>query len=67
MVRGNMTSRDRLESAFLGFPRDRTPILGGWLACPDYICRIAGVDAEAYGREPVKPTIRAYEKLGWTG
>jgi len=62
-----MSSRERLETVFSGNKPDRTPILGGWIACPDHICTLAGVDLEAYWADPVKVSIRAYEVLGTDG
>ena len=62
-----MTSRQRLDAAFaLGEP-DITPILGGWIAAPDHIMTLAGVDAATYWRDPVSVSIRAYRKLGSDG
>ena len=60
-------ARERLETVFSGRKPDRTPILGGWIACPDHICTLAGVDLEAYWADPVKVSIRAYEALGTDG
>ena len=37
-----MTRKERLESAFKLQKTDRTPILGGWIACPEYIMELAG-------------------------
>lgn len=62
-----MTAKDRLENAFLGGAYDRTPILGGWLACPDYIREIAGVDTETYWENPRAVSAEAYRRLGMDG
>ena len=62
-----MTSRDRLEAVFAGRRPDRTPILGGWIACPEHICELAGVDLEAYWRDPTAASIDAYRELGSDG
>ena len=37
-----MTPRERLDAAFNLKEPDRTPILGGWIACPEHICALAG-------------------------
>jgi len=62
-----MTSKERLFNTFTGLPRDRTPMLGGWLACPAHICRLAGISEEAYWKDPVPPSIEACRKLGMDG
>ncbi len=63
-----MTSkRERLETAFRLEEPDRTPILGGWLACPEYIMELAEVTADEYWADPAGTSIRAYEVLGMDG
>jgi hypothetical protein len=62
-----MNSLERLENTFAGKERDRTPILGGWIACPDYICKIVGIDIETYWKDPRTSTVVAYKKLGMDG
>ncbi|MDR1947785.1 MAG: hypothetical protein LBQ38_00150 [Spirochaetaceae bacterium] len=62
-----MNSAELLENTFLGLPGDRTPILGGWISCPDHICHIAGVDLDAYWEDPVTVSVTAYKKLGMDG
>jgi hypothetical protein len=62
-----MTSVERLEAVFAGEKPDRTPILGGWIDCPDYICRIAGVSLDDYWNDPFRITLDAYIKLGMDG
>jgi hypothetical protein len=52
---------------FAGGKPDRTPILGGWLACPDHVCAIAGTTADEYWADPVGVSIRAYRILGMDG
>ena len=42
-------------------------MLGGWIAAPDHIMTLAGVDAATYWRDPVSVSIRAYRKLGSDG
>ena len=60
-------SRQRLETVFAGKEPDRTPILGGWIACPEHICKLAGVTLEEYWQDPRNVSIRAYQKLGSDG
>jgi hypothetical protein len=59
-----MTSSERLENTFNGRPRDRTPLLGGWISVPQYICRIAGVGEDAFWTDPFTVSVEAYKKLG---
>lgn len=62
-----MSPRDRLETVFaLGEP-DRTPVLGGWIACPDHIARIAEVDLDTYWADTFDVSIEAYRRLGTDG
>jgi hypothetical protein len=58
------SSWKRIESAILGGKPDRTPMLGGWLACPESICRITGTSIDQYWEDPVQTSINAYEILG---
>jgi hypothetical protein len=67
MGKAEMSKRERLKAAFALERPDRTPILGGWLACPEYIMELAGVTAEEYWADPVSVSIRAYEILGMDG
>ncbi len=62
-----MTRIERLESAFALKETDRTPILGGWIACPEYIMKLAGATAEQYWSDPYEVSIRAYDNLGTDG
>lgn len=62
-----MSSRERLETVFSGGEPDRTPILGGWIACPEHICMLTEVSIEEYWRDPIGVSIRAYECLGTDG
>ncbi|MDR1904952.1 MAG: hypothetical protein LBQ88_22060 [Treponema sp.] len=62
-----MNSLERLENTFYGKPRDRTPLLGGWISVPRYICRIAGVNEDAFWADPFTVSIAAYKKLGMDG
>ena len=62
-----MTSRKRLDCVFTRRRPDRTPILGGWIACPEHICELAGVDIETYWSDPIPISINAYRKLGSDG
>ena len=45
------TMRERLETVFAGREADRTPILGGWIACPEHICTITDISLEEYWRD----------------
>ncbi len=58
-----MTPRRRLDLIFTGQEADRTPALGGWIACPDHIASLAGVSLESYWENPMVVSIRAYETL----
>lgn len=62
-----MTSRERLEAAFDLREPDRTPILGGWIACPEHIMALTGANEEAYWANPVEVSVQAYRKLGSDG
>ena len=62
-----MTRRQRLEAVFAGQQPDRTPILGGWIACPEHIWTVAGVTREDYWADPEGVSIRAYDILGMDG
>ena len=62
-----MSPRDRLETLFSRQAPDRTPILGGWIACPEHICAVAGVSLSAYWADPEGVSIRAYKALGTDG
>ena len=66
-MKNHSPSRCRLETVFAGKEPDRTPILGGWIACPEHICRLAGVTLEEYWQDPRNVSIRAYEELGSDG
>ena len=58
-----MTPRERLEAVFAGKTTDRTPILGGWIACPDHICKLAGATLDEYWADPFAVSVRAYREL----
>ena len=62
-----MSRRERLEAVFAGEEPDRTPILGGWIACPEHICTLTGAAKEEYWADPQSVSIRAYEELGADG
>jgi hypothetical protein len=62
-----MEKRERLESAFGLREPDRTPVLGGWIACPEYIMELAGAKTDEYWADPVGISIRAYESLEMDG
>jgi hypothetical protein len=62
-----MSPRQRLEAVFTLSEPDRTPILGGWIACPEHIIALAGATREEYWRDPISVSIRAYRALGSDG
>jgi len=62
-----MTSRERLNTLFTGGEPDRTPVLGGWITSPEYICAIAGVTLDEYWADPRSASARAYRALGTDG
>jgi len=62
-----MSPRERLEATFALREPDRTPILGGWIACPEHITRLAEVDEDAYWADPLGVSIEAYRRLGSDG
>ena len=62
-----MDKRQRLENAFAGEMIDRTPVLSGWLACPEHICTLCGIDLDTYWSDPKKHSIQAYKNLGVDG
>lgn len=57
----------RLKDAFSLKEPDRTPILGGWIACPEHIMKIAGATEDEYWADPVGVSIRAYDILDTDG
>lgn len=67
MEKSKMTSWERLEAVFAGQQPDRTPILGGWIACPEHICAVAEVSIDTYWKDPVRISIEAYHRLGMDG
>ena len=58
-----MNCWDRLEKTFSGQKTDRTPVLGGWIANPEYIRKITGADYDTYWNDPAGISIQAYIKL----
>jgi hypothetical protein len=60
-------SFQRLEAVFALQQPDRTPVLGGWIACPDHVMQIVGVDADTYWADPENISIEAYRRLGADG
>lgn len=52
---------------FCGEIVDHTPVLGGWIACPDHIAAIMGISLDDYWVDPVQISIEAYRKLGTDG
>lgn len=62
-----MTPRARLDAAFSLQTPDRTPVLGGWIACPAHIMEVTGVNEDAYWDDPQGVSIQAYQSLGTDG
>jgi len=62
-----MTPCERLEAVFAGRKPDRTPILGGWITCPQHVADAAGVSVDDYWADPTGISIRAYRELGTDG
>ena len=62
-----ITKRERLEATFTGGTPDRTPVLGGWISCPEHICALTGLTLEEYWDDPEAASIRAYEILDTDG
>ena len=62
-----MSPRQRLEAVFALEQPDRTPVLGGWIACPDHLARIAEVNLDTYWAETFDVSIEAYRRLGTDG
>lgn len=62
-----MSQVERLATVFSGGAPDRTPVLGGWIACPAHICALAGASLEQYWADPVAVSIRAYRVLQMDG
>lgn len=60
-------SQRRLETVYAGETPDRTPVLSGWIACPEHICDLADASMEEYWRNPIDISIRAYRELGADG
>ena len=58
-----MTSRQRLNAVFSLKEPDITPILGGWIAAPNHVMALSGVNAETYWDDPVSISIQAYRTL----
>jgi hypothetical protein len=62
-----MNRKERLEEVFQRRAADRTPTLGGWIACPEHICRITGVTLDEYWESPKKHSVDAYRELQCDG
>ena len=62
-----ISHRERLETVFSGGTPDHTPILGGWIACPEHICALTGKTLDDYWRDPEGLSIEAYDSLGTDG
>ena len=66
-ISSEISSKERLRRVFNNEPVDRTPILGGWIACPEHIAAIMGISLATYWENPVGISIEAYRKLGSDG
>jgi len=64
---GTLSPRERLEMLFARQEPDRTPILGGWIACPEHICTLADATLREYWDDPEGVSIRAYRELQHDG
>ena len=53
-----MKDRERLEAAFALEGPDRTPVLGGWLACPECIMELTRSTVDEYWADPVGVSIQ---------
>lgn len=62
-----MTPRQRIDAALALATPDRTPILGGWIACPPYLMELAGATPEEYAADPQAVSLRGYRALGSDG
>lgn len=62
-----MTSKERLDEVFALKSPDRTPVLGGWIACPEHIMEITGADESQYWSDPEGVSIEGYRALGTDG
>ena len=62
-----MNSWERLENTISGKETDRTPILGGWISCPEHICKITGTNLDTYWENPRKVSADAYSILRTDG
>lgn len=63
----NMTEKERIEAVIEGKKPDHTPIIGGWIACPEHICTLTGASIDEYWSDPETITANAYKKLGTDG
>ena len=66
-ITSELTSKERLNRVYHSEAVDHTPVLGGWIACPDHIAAIMGVSLNDYWKNPIKVSIEAYQKLGTDG
>ena len=62
-----MDKMERLTTTFDGNLPDRPPILGGWLAAPEYVQRLAGCSEDEYWLDPYHWGMQAEKVLGSDG
>ena len=62
-----MTRCERVTAVFELREPDRTPVLGGWIACPQHIMALAGATDTEYWEDPTSVSLRAYDALGVDG
>ena len=57
----------RIDAVLARREPDRTPILGGWIACPEHLCAVTGSTLDEYWRDPEGVSLCAYASLGTDG
>jgi hypothetical protein len=62
-----MDKKTRLSKAFNLEMPDRPPIMGGWLAAPNYVIALTGCSEEEYWDDPYSWGVKAEHKLGSDG
>lgn len=62
-----MNEKQRIEAVIAGKQPDYTPVVGGWIACPEHICNICEITLDEYWKNPEPITAEAYRRLGTDG